>query len=287
VLIDRDPLADIRVTADPRPYALGYSEREFRRLEMQGGFYADLTEDLLGRAGIRPGMRVLDLGCGVGDVSLMAGRLVGPSGLVLGVDRSADAIATAEKRASAAGQCYWVRFAASEIDDFVPDGTFDAIIGRLVLMYLPDPVATLRRLSARLAPGGIVAFQEFSMPSARSFPDVPLFRQCLDRIIGTFERAGFEHRMGDKLLGTYLAAGLPEPEMVASGRVEAGPRSVVYDYVAETMRSLLPAMERTGVATPAEIDVDTLAARLRRETLDRGACVYPPTFIGAWTRTAE
>jgi ubiquinone/menaquinone biosynthesis C-methylase UbiE len=102
---------------DPRTYALGYSTAEFRRLEQQAAFYRDLTEDLLWRAGIGTGMRVLDIGCGVGDVSLLAGSLVGPRGFVLGIDRSEDALQTARRRANAAGQ-RWVRFTATEIDEF-------------------------------------------------------------------------------------------------------------------------------------------------------------------------
>ncbi|TIN33574.1 MAG: methyltransferase domain-containing protein, partial [Mesorhizobium sp.] len=129
--IDRD-----QGTTDPRPYALGYTEREFQRLELQGALIHDLTEDFLRRAGIGPGMRVLDIGCGVGDVSLLAGRLVGPSGRVLGVDRSAGAVDIAGRRATESGQCYWTRFATGELDTFSPDETFDAVIGRLVLMYL-------------------------------------------------------------------------------------------------------------------------------------------------------
>jgi Methyltransferase domain len=93
-----------------RMYALGYSESKLKRLELQANFFRDLTEDVLRRAGIASGMRVLDIGCGVGDVSLLAAELVGPSGAVLGVDRSAEAIEMAVRRAAAAGQ-HWVRFA--------------------------------------------------------------------------------------------------------------------------------------------------------------------------------
>ena len=58
-------------------YPLGYSEEEARRLAAQGAFFEDLTGDVLHRAGIGPGMHVLDLGCGVGDVSFLAGGMVG------------------------------------------------------------------------------------------------------------------------------------------------------------------------------------------------------------------
>jgi len=283
-LVDRIPKFDRHPDiADSRPYALGYSQSEFKRLEMQSAFIRDLTEDVLRRAGLAPGMSVLDLGCGVGDVSLLAGELVGPSGFVLGVDRSADAIETAERRVTEAGQCYWVRFAAAELDAFEPDQTFDAIIGRLVLMYLPDPTATLRRLSAHLRPGGIVAFQEMTMSPARSIPDGRQFGRCRSWILDTIQRTGFEVDMGDKLFATFLAAGLPAPQMIAAGRAEGGPQSMVYNYVAETLRSLLPAMERVGIATAAEVGIDTLAERLRKEAVAQSACIMLPPFIGAWS----
>jgi 2-polyprenyl-3-methyl-5-hydroxy-6-metoxy-1,4-benzoquinol methylase len=84
-------------------YALGYSEREFRRLRFQGEFFRDVTEDVFRRAGLGPGMRVLDIGCGVGDVSLLAAEMVGPSGEILGLDRSPEAIAVARSRAAPPG----------------------------------------------------------------------------------------------------------------------------------------------------------------------------------------
>jgi ubiquinone/menaquinone biosynthesis C-methylase UbiE len=269
---------------DARPYALGYSESEFSRLKMQAAFLQDLTEDLLRRAGLRPGMHVLDLGCGVGDVSLAAARLVGPSGLVLGVDRSPDAVRTAELRAMSE-RFHWIRFTAADLDIFDPDQTFDAIIGRLILMYLRDPAAILRRLRTQLRPRGIVAFQEMAMPLARTVPAGPTFQQCSDWILATFERAGFEIDMGGKLFASFLAAGLPAPEMIVAGRVEGGPNSQIYDYLAETMRSLLPVMEHTGVATAAEVDIDSVAERLRNEAVSQNAGIMPPPLIGAWART--
>jgi ubiquinone/menaquinone biosynthesis C-methylase UbiE len=266
-----------------QPYALGYSESEFKRLERQASFLRDLTEDLLRRAGIERGMRVLDVGCGVGDVSLLAAELVGPSGEVIGVDRSTEAVAIAERRAAAAGKS-WLRFATAELDTFAPSGGFDAVIGRLVLMYLADPVATLRRLSRHVRPGGIVAFQEMAMPTARSVPDGPVFARCRDWVIATFERAGFEIDMGGKLHATLLAAGFPAPQMIAAGRIGGGPQSPIHDYAAGVLRSLLPLTERLGIATAAEIDIDSLADRLRAEALENNACVMPPLMIGAWLR---
>jgi SAM-dependent methyltransferase len=275
--IDRDQSA-----ADTRPYALGYTEGEFKRLELQGALICDLTEDVLRCAGIGPGMRVLDIGCGVGDVSLLTGRLVGPTGRVLGVDRSAKAVGIAERRAIEAGQCYWTRFTTGELDTFSLDETFDAVIGRLILMYLPDPAATLRRLAGFVRPGGIIAFQEMAMPLARSVPESPLFSRCRGWIIDTIERAGFEIDMGGKLPRVFASAGLPAPQMNSTGLAGSGPDSPIYDYIAGTVSSLLPMAETLGTATAAETGVDTLAERLRNEAVEQQTCIMLPPFVGAW-----
>jgi ubiquinone/menaquinone biosynthesis C-methylase UbiE len=278
--LDRGPAA---TAVHPRPYALGYSEGEFRRLEFQGELFRDLTEDVLRRAGLAPGMQVLDIGCGVGDVSLLAADLVGPSGTVLGIDRSNEALDVAKRRAAAAERSN-VRFAATELDAFSTRRKFDAVIGRLILGYMPDPVATLRRLLMCLRPGGIVAFQEMVAPLVRSIPEGPQFRLCSQWILDTFERAGFALDMGGKLFATFLAAGLPPPQMIAAARVEGSEESPVYEYLAAVLRSLLPITERVGVATAAEVDIDTMAERLRSEAVTNNACIMLPPLVGAWTR---
>lgn len=84
-------------------YSLGHSDAELQRLIWQGDVLRPYTERLLRLAAIKPGMRVLDVGCGAGDVTMLLARIVGPSGSVTGVDRSAQPLALAEHRAAAAG----------------------------------------------------------------------------------------------------------------------------------------------------------------------------------------
>lgn len=278
-------------TATPRSsdYVLGHADAELRRLAEQSAFYSDLTEDAFRRAGIAPGMRVLDVGCGAGDVSLLAGSLVGPTGEVLGIDRSPDAVAAAGRRADAAGVAH-ARFAVSEIDTIAPTDAgsgFDAVVGRLVLLYQPDPAAALRTLTRLVRPGGVVVFQEFDMRIARSTPLVPTYQWCCDRIIALYERAGLEADMGSRLFGAFIRAGLPAPTMIGAARVEGGADSYVYRYMAATMRSLLPMFERLAVATPSEVDIDTLEVRMRAEALESTSSLVLPMFVAAWARTSS
>ena len=145
-------------------YPLAHTREELERLVHQGSFIGDLTEHVLHKAGLAAGMRVLDVGCGAGDVSFLAARFVGPAGTVIGLDKAPEAIRYAQQRAQQAGLDN-VRFVAADLAEFQLNGEpVDSLIGRLVLMYFPDPAAVLRRLLAFVKPGGIVAFQELDLP---------------------------------------------------------------------------------------------------------------------------
>src|SRR4029450_11538278 len=102
-------------------YVLGHPSEELNRLIDQARLFGELTEDVFVRAGIGPGMRVLDVGCGAGDVSFLLARMVGPSGAVVGVDRSEDAVAMANAQVS---------FSQGELEDISLDQPVDAAVGR-------------------------------------------------------------------------------------------------------------------------------------------------------------
>jgi ubiquinone/menaquinone biosynthesis C-methylase UbiE len=268
-------------------YPLGYTEEEARRLATQAAFFEDLTRDVFRRAGIGVGMHVLDLGCGVGDVSFLAAGMVGASGAVLGIDRSASSIETARSRAMAFGLGN-VEFEVSELDTFNDHGRrFDALIGRLVLLYLPDPVATLRQFRNLLRPDGLIAFQEVDMDQISQFPASELFTRVVSWIIAAFKAGGTETNMGRRLHSIFLRAGLPQPTMIAASRVEGGPDAYAYTFVTGIVRSLLPLVERAGLASAQEVAIDTLADRLRQDAAANERVVFLPRMVGAWSRLSS
>jgi len=262
-------------------YALGYSEQEQRRLVLQSQFIEPLTRELFARAGLAPGMRVLDVGCGVGDVSLLARAFVGQSGSVLGVDRSAESLGLAARRAQQAGFGN-VEFAETALESLSGQGPFDALVGRLILLYLPQPAAALQRLVELVRPGGLVVFQEMDMLSGRAFPVSPLYARAGEWLCTTFERAGVDTSMGSRLYSTFRGAGLPEPQLLSNACVAGGERTQLYELLVETLRSLQPLAEKLGVATPEEMQLDSLAQRLRAEVVAGGGVIHMPSYIGAW-----
>ena len=268
--------------SEPYDYPLGYSVLEARRLAERGALLEPFTEDVFRRAGLGPGMRVLDIGSGVGDVSLLAARMVGRQGAVLGIDRASSSVETAARRAAALGFSH-ARFQVADITTFKTDEKFDALVGRLVLLYLPDPAAAVRRLSQHLRPGGIVAFQEYDRSQFSQVPAGELFMQIKHWLLDAFVAAGTELDMGTKLYSTLVHAGLPPPSMVAATQVACGPSAPEYDYPVDLLRSLLPFIERAGIATAVEVGIDTLVARLRDAAVANERVIFLPRVVGAWS----
>jgi ubiquinone/menaquinone biosynthesis C-methylase UbiE len=263
-------------------YVLGHSESELGRLERQARIFAEATEDILLRAGLKPGMRVLDVGCGVGDVSMIAGRIVGAGGSVLGVDRAAEALRQARLRASAAGYD-WVTFEEADFTTATFDRTFDALIGRFILLHLPDRSGAIRKLAGTLVPGGIVAFIEMDINASVTIPELPLFERCKGWIVGLYKKVGVEPDMGSKLYATFRAAGLT-PLMASTARIESGPDSLAYEFLADTIGTLLPGMIQLGVTTAEEVGIGTLAERVRGAIVAGDHSFIFPRVIGAWAR---
>jgi 2-polyprenyl-3-methyl-5-hydroxy-6-metoxy-1,4-benzoquinol methylase len=266
----------------PREYSLGYSDAEAQRLTKQAALFEDLTEDVLRRAGLVHGMDVLDVGCGVGDVSFLAGRMVGPSGSVLGVDRSSSSVAIARKRFCQ--EATNLQFDIADLDAFDTTRMFDAVIGRMVLCHLPDPAATLRRLCHFVRPTGIIAFQEMDESASACVPEAALHSRAGQWILRAASAAGREVDTGSKLYSLFVKAGLPRPTMIAAARVEGGPQSSRDDSIADVIRSLLPIILRFGIASEEEIRIETLAERLREESATTDCVSFGPRLVGAWSR---
>jgi ubiquinone/menaquinone biosynthesis C-methylase UbiE len=273
-------------TATPHNYVLGRSASEYERLTLQARVLRPYTEKFFRHAGLAPGMRVLDIGSGMGDVAMLAGDIVGPGGRVLGVDSDPAVLENARRRTRETGCSSWVSFESANIDEFNAADQFDALVGRYVLLYLRDAAATIRRLLASIKPGGIVVFHDADFPDPHpSFPPCALWDQACAVVGEAFRRVGAPVNFGRKLGHTFLAAGLPFPELLAETVIDGGPRSYVYPWLANTVISVMPRLAELGLTLPYELaPIETLAARMEEEAVRLGSQVHVSTQFGAWTR---
>ncbi len=264
-------------------YVLGHADVEVQRLLLQGRLYNDYTEHALRLAGLRPGMRVLDVGSGPGDVSLIAARLVGPTGTVVGVDAAAEMVALARDRADEYGLST-VHFTQATTDDLVLQEPVDAVVGRLILMHLPDPVATLRRLRTWVRPGGTIAFSENDITAARSIPDIPLFGRVIESIACAFEAMGLSPRFGTTLHTIFSDAGLGAPQLTLGTPIGTADEADILAYAAEVWRLVSPIAQQNGFAIDELADMDDFVPRFRQEALAANALITMPPLITAWAR---
>jgi len=271
--------------ADPESaYVMGHTDRERRRLALQASLLNPLTSNFLVRAGISAGMRILDLGCGIGEVALIAARLVGPHGHVHCIDIDGAAIEIAQSRMRSAGHDH-VTFEQTSVNDHSPAHLYDAVIGRHILIHTQDALAVLRKVVSIVHPGGVIAFQEYDLSFyPHGYPELPLMFWVEQVLVEFFRRSVPKANMGTQLFYLMQEAGLPSPECRAECVADGGAHSPVYEWLAETVRSLLPRMEALGITTAAQADIDTLAERLRNESLEKRGVTIAPLMVGAFSR---
>jgi ubiquinone/menaquinone biosynthesis C-methylase UbiE len=245
-----------------------------------------ITQRLLVDAGIAAGMRVLDVGCGSGDVSFMLAQMVGEGGQVVGVDRDPRPLAVARDRAQALGFPN-VRFVEGNFDALSaePD-KFDAAVGRRVLMYQPEPIDALGQLVPALRPGGLVIFQEHDSATVLGVHDasLPLHERVRGWIWETVKREGAYIHMGLGLATALARAGFA----IEGLRAEAIVHTPTMHYpAAAIVRAMLPRIVRRGVATEQEIDIETLDQRMVDERVKAETTSVWELVFGAWARKPD
>ena len=267
-------------------YVLGHSDQEMERLRVQARLINPITRQFFLEAGVAPGMRVLDVGTGVGETAFLSADLVGRDGTVVGVDRSEVALATARDRARELGfeNIAFVQGDPSELEFELP---FDAIVGRYILMFQPDPTAMLAKLKRLLRPAGLIVFHEPDWQSIKSFPRAPLYERCCALAIEALRHGKADTEMGMKLHLTFLEAGLPMPMMRTRATIGAGTNA--HDEVhlkADLVVTLAAEIERMGLATQEDLGLSTLAERAIAEVVANRSVVIGRSEMAAWTRLA-
>jgi SAM-dependent methyltransferase len=267
-------------------YVLGSDDVELARLDRQAALIGPPTQLLLKAAGVGPGLRVLDLGTGLGHVARLAGQLVGPSGKVVGLDRAAQALAVARRRVEAAGE-HHVSFVEGDVLGWRADEPFDAIVGRLVLFHLPDPVMTVRHHMQNLGAGGLFVALDFDIGAVRTEPPVSLVAEAGDWINRAFRAAGASPTIGARLGPILEQAGLNNVTTFGIQAYLPPGDAAAAALLAGVVRSLAKEITTRGIATVEHLGLDTLEQRLANELRRAQAVLLPPTVVGAWGRRAS
>jgi 2-polyprenyl-3-methyl-5-hydroxy-6-metoxy-1,4-benzoquinol methylase len=268
------------VTSATDEYVLGRSAAEHERLRQQARVWEEATAGLLDRIALGSGARCLDVGCGPGETMRLMAERVGSDGRVVGLDTDADLGRTAVDALHAAGhrQCSFVEADLERVDT-IPDGGYDLVYGRLILLHVADPVAALRRMWQWTAPGGHLVVQDYDLRGVDVYPQLDVVDEWKRVFLGTFTAAGRDVRLGHRLPSLFAEAGIGAPDGTAvAGRLE--PLATAGGMLAATYRSVAPAAVALGIATAEQRDA-WLADIAEAARAHGGHTVLWPLLMGA------
>jgi SAM-dependent methyltransferase len=261
-------------------YALATGGEAAYRLRLLHGLYGPGTRRVLLEAGLQRGMRVADLGCGVGMVTALLAYLVGPEGQVVGIDSSGAQLAQARAELNGGGgNTTFVE--ASATDTGLPRGSFDLVYCRFLLLHLADPERALREMAALLKPNGVLVCEDGDLTSAGSEPPSALgaFADLWGRL---GPRRGLDYTLGRRLFHMVQAAGFRAPQVTFNQPVVA--RGENKRLLELSVAEAWPAFIEAGLIS-AE-DLARTVAEMRRATADETVLALMPRMAQVWARKA-
>ena len=267
-------------------YALGSNDTEIARLQTQAALIAEPTTLLLQRGGIRPGMRVLDLGSGPGDVAFQVAEIVGPDGSVVGVEQDPAQIAVAMRRRDGLGFRN-VDFRLGDARTFLDAEPFDAAVCRLLLMHLPGVVDVLAHHLYSLRPGGVFIAVDYDVAGVRALPEVELYSRLIKWITAGFEYAHADVFVGMRFPLLFEQAGFRDVGTLGLQAYWPPRSSHAAAYLVGVVRAMKDAIVNSGAATEEQIGLDTLEQRLGEAFTSANAVFSLPTVVGGWGRRPE
>lgn len=265
-------------------YAFDNDLHEIARLALQSKFFHELTEQFLRRSGLASGMRVLELGCGVGGVTRIIADIVGEDGSISVVDANQQRLEyTKQSLSQLQPQLSFVRH---DLQSGLPSGEFDAIVGRMILMYLKSPQDLLAEAYSRLSPGGLVVLQE---PDHEDYllsrPHSEVFAKWKARLAYTVGRIdGISENFGKVLPTLVERAGFSIALNEAEYRVDGGTCSDVYEVLGGVLLGMAEKMEQVGIIRSRAEVPHNIAEILRDEAVGNRLAIYSSRLVGVSAR---
>ena len=260
-------------------YVLRGGRWGYERLQLLARVRRADTLELLRRAGLRPGLRCLDLGCGGGEVTFEIAQLVEPGGSVVGIDMDEVKLALAIQ-AAGERRLTNIEFRAANVNDWDEPGAYDLVYSRFLLQHLSRPVELLRRMWAAIRAGGVIAVEDADFDGLFCHPENSAFdfyRRMLPRVC---ELNGGDTTIGRKLYQYFLQVGIPAPELRL--RQDFGATADTKDLAVSTLEASADAIVGAGLATADE--VAAIIADLTAFAADPQTVIGSPRTFQLWAQ---
>ena len=195
---------------------------------------------------LKPGLRLLDFGCGPGTISVGLARAVAP-GEMHGVDMAEAQIETAREMAASQGQDNAIFHVGDVTELQFEDNFFDVAHCRNVLMHVPDTAAVLSEVKRVLKPGGIIACREMICESAFTHPDFGIMRRSWEMFEDLIKADDGHPQMGKDMKAHILEAGFVDIRMSASFSTYSSPEEIASIYHLASQWLLSPEVAETAI----------------------------------------
>lgn len=243
------------VAAEPGEYVLGTDEAEASRLGLQHRLWSASAYRLWERAGLRTGMRVIDVGCGPGHAALDMAEIVGPTGSVVGVDESAVFLAHLHQR-SLVRRLTNIERLLGDVQSIgslgLPADDFDFAYARWVLCFVPDPEAVVAGVAELLKPGGRFVIQDYFNYEAMTLaPRRASFTRLVGGIASAWRARGGDPDVVSRVPGMFERHGLRLTHLAINERA-ARPTDTMWAWPDTFWRSFVPRLEASGAISAAE-----------------------------------
>lgn len=261
-------------------YILGVGDAGAKRLNLLHQVYGPGTERWLSDLGLAQGMRVADLGCGVGTVSLWMAQKVGPSGSVVCVDNSAQQLALAKLKAqeNGNGNMTFVEASADHVE--LPDESFDLVYCRFLLDHLENPQAALAEMRRLLRPQGILATETIDLTGMATDPPDPAYSREVDYMRELSSVRGIDAGSGMKIHRLFRQVGFQRIEVrLNQPAYLQGEEKRFWEYsVAES----IPALVKRGFYTLEHMQ--RRVQGMQQVNADESILVALPRSVQVWAR---
>jgi len=263
-------------------YSLATGEAAVRRLTALHRVCSPAGRRVLLRAGLKPGMAIADLGCGVGATTRMLAEMVGPAGRVTGIDVSAAQLEQGRGLCAAAGITNVTFVEASATATGLPRGSFDLVYCRYLLLHLVDPEGCLQEMLEILKPGGVLVVEDGDLTTARSVP--PSSLQAFANLFGRLgPTRGVDYTIENRLFHLVKAAGFQEPDIeIHQPAIARGEDRFLLKWSVE---EAAPAFVSAGLVTAGEMQ--TILSDMDRDTRDTNILVIGPRMSLVWARKPD
>jgi predicted O-methyltransferase YrrM len=251
-----------------------------RRLDLLAQVMAPTIQALLARAGLRPGMRCLDLGCGGGHVSRLLAQMVGQSGRVVGLDLDQVKLESAQEHCRSEG-LENVEFRQVDVTEWSEPETYDLVYGRFILSHLGGRPAVVARMAEALRPGGVVVLEDIDFTGSFCYPPNSAYDRYCELYRAVIRRRGGDADLGPQLYGLCLDAGMREGEVRTAQPIHTG-KQMEKTLSLSTLINIADAVLAERLATASELDA-TIAA-LTQYTDDPRSIIGFPRIFQVWAQ---